>query len=173
MWFARRLGLKGVRVFLLVVRGRCWTQPSKNFVEEVITQIALIGCQNLGAFCVTVAWPSQRRRGGRALSDWGRKLEPTHPWAIFQLTSDFFKKKLLILKAWVFLLILTVLRLIKAPSRLFAEKLKTKLRRIQIWYLRYIISYVFLRINFFFRKTTIFENLLIKMLNLISWSKPL
>ena len=100
---------------------------NKNFVEEVITQIALIGCQNLGAYCVTVAWPSQRRRGGRALSDWGRKLEPTHPWAIFQLNSDFFRNKiLLILKAWVLLLILTVLRLIKAPSRLFAEKLKKK-----------------------------------------------
>ena len=141
---------------------------NKNFVEEVITQIALIGCQNLGAYCVTVAWPSQRRRGGRALSDWGRQLEPTHPWAIFQLNSDFFRNKiLLILKAWVLLLILTVLRLIKAPSRLFAEKLKTKLRRIQIWYLMYFWELIF------FRKTAIFEKLFIKMLNLISWSKPL
>ena len=96
---------------------------NKNFVEEVITQIALIGSQNFGAYCVTVAWPSQRPHGERALSDWGRKLEPTHPWAIFQLNSDFVRNKiLLILKAWVLLLILTVLRLIKAPSRLFAEK---------------------------------------------------
>ena len=138
-----------------------------KFVEEVVRQIAPIGCQNLGAFCVTIAWPSQRRRGGRALSDWGRKLEPTHPWAISQLTSDFLKKNLLILKAWVFLLILTVLRLIKAPSRLFAEKLKTKLRRIQIWYLMYFWELIF------FRKTAIFQKLFIKMFNLISWSKSL
>ena len=68
-----------------------WILPTKKFVEEVIMQIALIGCENSEARCERLR-DLLRERGGRALSDCARKHELTRPWAIYQLNLDFSEK---------------------------------------------------------------------------------